>query len=817
MMRVATSLVMCLVAHAAVCLTIDGENLGQSKMIPRQGDTVRFIAPVLNESKEPFAGDVTLSMRVARAGEPLSAAETITLPLELEPGASRDFAFNWTFDRNGWYRLVFECTEPDMRLEREVAVTANDVYFVWFGAPREFRWCNVPTTVKDEDQDWWLRRGAIPAHWKCGVCCKQMTVEQFVENWGRADWIAIDEVGGPGEVTDKFIEAWKRLKEAKPEQFTAVWYMGAHAYWADIKDLVDLFVPEIYLNYRGNHLGQFDAYLQTAQDAGVLDQVIPGLGINEIRDDDKRITNSPTRDDVLRQFRYLKRAWPDLRGIGFFTSSSARWGVAEYADELCGAYYIDPVLTIIDPHDPIRIDSRPPEDSEVRVALAGVEDTARWARVRVRNVGNMDAEGVTLEIVAAREGDSSRAAWTCLTTNDWPVGETRCFVFPAGDLAGPVRVRLVPHEDYTVLDGTAERYVAPAAWERERKTLVTVEPGDPAPVRLPGFVPVNADGAYRLVSANAPPRSAAVLPPRPGTDEKLAAFALPQASSVGYSVAALEPGEAPAVAPEHSREGDLLRVSNAFYRVALDLKTDRVTEIGVAGGAGNILRGPWTLSAAGHAGFGEPRVQELPGCLVVTIPYDSPQASGESQYVFFEYSPAIRIARSWVPKGEITLKGASDRCDLFQNGGSYALQPGVGGSVRRGYLHDSDKYRDLLFGYLGSAPEPANADRAGWIDFSYDPARLDGGMGVVIDYRWVDSGTQSYDVTRLYDGSDWLEVLYLWGKEATFSRPQKSCVYLVPHRSLDFTDPAVTPPGKALWDVIHRAQIDWTQGLPPGT
>jgi len=33
-------------------------------------------------------------------------------------------------------------------------------------------------------------------------------------------------------------------------------------------------------------------------------------------------------------------------------------------------------------------------------------------------------------------------------------------------------------------------------------------------------VPVNADGAYRLVSANAPPRSAAVLPPRPGTDEK---------------------------------------------------------------------------------------------------------------------------------------------------------------------------------------------------------------------------------------------------------------------------------------------------------
>ncbi|NSW54639.1 MAG: hypothetical protein HPY44_01380 [Armatimonadetes bacterium] len=816
-MRLSLALCLCLLAHAAVCLTIDGENLGQSKMIPRQGETIRFSAPVLNEGKEPFAGDVTLTIRVARAGEPLSAAETVTLPLELGPGEAQDFDFNWTFERNGWYRVVFECHEPEMRLEREIAVTAKDVYFVWFGAPRDFRWCNVPTTVKDEEQDWWLRRGAIPAHWKCGVCCKQMTVEQFVENWGRVDWIAIDEVGGPGEVTDKFIEAWRRLKDIKPGQFTAVWYMGAHAYWADIKDLVDLFVPEIYLNYRGNHLGQFDAYLQTAREAGVLNQVIPGLGINEIRDDNKRVTNSPTREDVLRQFRYLKRAWPDLPGIGFFTAYSARWGVAEYADELCGAFYIEPVLTILNPDEPVRIDSRPPEDGEVRIALADAVGTERWARVQVRNVGNMDAEGVTLEIVAAREGSSNQASWTRFTTDRWTVGETRCFVFPAGGLAGPVRVRIVPREGYTVLDGTAERYLAPAAWERQGKTLVAVAPGDPAPVPLPGFAAVNADEAYRIVSANADTRSAAVLPARPGMDERLAAFPLPQASPQSYSIAALEPGEAPAIAPEHSQEGDLLRVSNRFYRVALDLKTDRITEIGVTGGAENILRGPWTLSAAGHSEFGEPRVQQLPGCLVVTIPYDSPQASGESQYVFFEYSPAIRVARSWVPKGEITLKGAGDRCDLFQNGGSFALQPGVGGTVRRGYLHDSDKYRDLLFGYLGGAPEPANADRAGWIDFSYDATRRDGGMGVVIDYRWVDSDTQSYDVSRLYDASDWLEVLYLWGKEATFSRPQKSCLYLVPHRSMDFTDAAVTPPAKALWDVIHRAQIAWTEGLPPGT
>ena len=67
----------------------------------------------------------------------------------------------------------------------------------------------------------------------------------------------------------------------------------------------------------------------------------------------------------------------------------------------------------------------------------------------------------------------------------------------------------------------------------------------------------------------------------------------------------------------------------------------------------------------------------------------------------------------------------------------------------------------------------------------------------------------NYDVTRLYDASDWLEVLYLWGKEKTFVRPQISCVYLIPHRRLDFTDPAVIPPAQTVWQQIHADQLEW--------
>ena len=116
-----------------------------------------------------------------------------------------------------------------------------------------------------------------------------------------------------------------------------------------------------------------------------------------------------------------------------------------------------------------------------------------------------------------------------------------------------------------------------------------------------------------------------------------------------------------------------------------------------------------------------------------------------------------------------------------------------------------------LFGYLGGRPGPDNANKAGWIDFSYGDDS--GGLGVAIDYRWDDSDTKSYDVTRLYDASDWLEVLYLWGAEKTFSRPQKSCIYLIPHGPMDFVDEAVVAPAKALWDRLHREQLAWSEDV----
>ena len=777
---------------AAWPLAIDEQEIGISKMIPRAGESVTWRVPVVNDTEEQFAGEATMTMRTGRRGEPLGDPVSVTRNLTLAGaedaqtlGAREDFAFDWAPPRNGWYRVVFEASGVG-RVEREVAVTERDLWFVWFGAPQQFRWCNVPTTVKtEEDTQWWLRRGAIPAHWEGGVCYKDWPVERFVESWGEHDWIAIDEVGGPGEVTDKFIAAWEQLEEQQPEQFRAVWYMGAHEYWGEIERLIDLFLPEIYLNYRGNHLGQFDSYLATARKAGVIGKTIPGLGINQRKTDRGLVSVSPTRADVLRQFRYLKRTAPELNGIGFFTAHSAARGVAEYADELCGEYYVNPVITVDDVAHPLTI-------ADGRVSAS------------VRNVGGMDANAVRLEWRVERpDGSFEGHAETLSLRAGESADVSATFAAPAEGWK-TVELRIAPSEQYTVLDGVAREVIAKAdvvPVAQPRSPLIVAEAEGPREAWV-----LAADGTTdeALTCSN--------LPARPGRDEGLVSFA-PPAGDGAQVVALREANDMPPSPPEWQREGEALVVSNAWYQVRLDVAADAITSAIPTGGE-EILRAPWGFKAPGHEGFGPARIEELIGALAVTIPWESEVASGESQYVFFRESPAIRVARVWRPKGEVTVAGAADHCNLFQRGGSYALQRGVGAPVQRGRLRDTSDYHDLLFGYTGGAPGPENADRAGWIDFSYGDDS--GGMGVAIEDRWHDAKSRSYDVTRLYDASDYIEVLYVWGTETQISEPQASCVWLVPHGPTDLAEGGVLSVTEALWRHLHADQLAVVEGLPQG-
>ena len=776
-----------LVTMPAHALLLDATDVGVSKMIPTRGDTITWAIPVLNTGEDAFEGEVTVTMRVARRGERLSDPVAVTRTLSLEPGAAGDVPFEWTALRNGYFRFLFEIPDRDLRLERELAVTERDTYFVWFGAPREFRWCNVPTTVKPEDAQWWLRRGAIPAHWKGGICYKDWPVERFVGSWGASDWIAIDEVGGPGEVTEKFIAAWEQLEEQKPDQWRAVWFIGAHDYWREIEHLIDLFLPEIYLNYRGNHLGQFDRYLGTARGAGVIGRTIPALGINQIKSARGLVRTSPTREDVLRQVRYLKRTAPDLHGIGFFNATATAPGVAEFADELCGEYYVNPVITIEDVANPLRI--------------AGGRVSAT-----VRNVGGMDAEDVRVEWRVEEAYGRFTGHGEALSL---AAGEAREISadFDAPDGWQAMELRIAPSASYTLLDGVA------------RGVLVGTAPGDTVTVtqeqtRSPVVIAA-ADGQREASVVGrggevGEARTCTDLPARPGRQEALVAFAPPEGDALQVLTLRNTNNARPSP-PDWERDRHEIVVSNAWWRVRLDQSADAVASIVPAGGD-EILRTPWGFDAPGHEGLGEAQVQELSGALAVTIPWDSDVSSGASQYVFFRESPAIRVARVWRPKGEVTVSGAGDRCSLYQRGGTFALQRGVGALVQRGRLRDARDYRDLLFGYLGGPPGPENFDRAGWIDFSYGDDS--GGMGVAIEDRWRDAKSRSYDVTRLNDAQDVLEVLYVWGTETTIGRPQTSCVWLVPHGPKDLLHASVPSATEALWRHLHADQLAVAEGLP---
>jgi len=790
----------------APALQLDGADIGLSKAIPKVGDEVIFLVPVKNATDRAAAVSCQVLGRATdQSGRAVRLAPA-KLQTELQPGEARDVRLVWRPADTGFYDLSFELSDatgggsiPSHRAELpRVAVVSHDLYFAWFGAPKAFRWCNVPTTVKEEDVGFWLRRGAIPCAWRGGVCYREWSKEQFVENWSSSRWIAIDEIGGPSEDTTKFMSALREIRAAHPDHFAAVWFMGAHDYWAEVKGIIDLFLPEVYLNYRGNHLGSFGGYLDAIRRTDAMSQTVFGLGINVIKDEktgEPRVV--PTREDVLRQVRHVKRIAPDMPGLGFFTSDSAAPGVAEYADELCGEYFVKPVVTLVD-------------------GKLSVEAGRRWqAHVTVLNCGGMAAREVRLR-VGLVVNDKLTAVQE-KTIAALPAGERQEVAVSLTPTRGvaTLRAELLPSPQFTVLDPVAEelacsRELLPAEL---RKAL--------AIVYLPAYpetesrvVPVT----WQLPCAVAAVR---VVEVDPSGDSKADAPCLTLSGKDQQTVRWVAAGTAPGtqrrlyailpsggqVAPpsnliRYERRGDRIRVYTPSYQAELNAATDEITSLKRPGTDTELFRSPWSFVCSTQPKPQACEVTQSGDWLVVRLSVDCDAADGETRYVFSGLTPAVEISRRFRPKSPLKITGAAERCGLEQRGGTFALQPGVGGVASRGALHDSADYRDLYFGYLGDAPSEGNAAKAGWLDFSWDQ-RWDAGLGVAIAERWRDARSKEYDVTRFYDASDWIEVLHVWGVETTIDREQTSRVFLIPHGFIDMSKVPV-PPAEAVWEAVHQ-------------
>jgi hypothetical protein len=295
---------------------------------------------------------------------------------------------------------------------------------------------------------------------------------------------------------------------------------------------------------------------------------------------------------------------------------------------------------------------------------------------------------------------------------------------------------------------------------------------------------------------------ATVLTPQP--DETAATMTwVPKAQAADQPVAyrAFCP-DSPAVSlPLAQRDGNTVTVVTEGYRATVDLAQDQITSLRQRADSPELTGSPWAFSSTGYGGPGKPEVTETAAGLLVTIPFTNAQAEGFSRYFCYRDAPVIRIERVFAPRAEMTVTSSSEGCGMPQRGGTFALQGGVGGVVTRGKLHDSQDYRDLLFGYMGDGPRPENARLAGWFDCAFDG----GGLGVVIERRWEAAHSDvGYDVTRYYDGGDWISVLNLWGKGLTVKAPQTMILYLLPHGPMELDNPQVTPPAQALWENVHH-------------
>lgn len=233
----------CSLASAAATLTRD--DIGASARIPSAGRPVTYTVRLRAPADRSLAGDFRVSLEVAE--HPVAEK---AVHLELAAAEHQDVTLQWTPQADGWYRLTFRAIGPDSttpraQVEQDVPVTHRPFMFLWFGSPQHFKWCNVPTTVKPEDRDGWLWRGALPCAWKGGVCYKEWSVEQYTKSYNDSPWIAIDEIGSYDETDRKIIAAVRAHKQAHPTGCRALWYMGVHDYWREVRDAVDLFVPEI--------------------------------------------------------------------------------------------------------------------------------------------------------------------------------------------------------------------------------------------------------------------------------------------------------------------------------------------------------------------------------------------------------------------------------------------------------------------------------------------------------------------------------------------------------------------------------------------
>lgn len=737
-----------------------------SPVLPAVGDKIKFRTTILNEAKESYE-KLNLSLSLIKGNQKKSLGKVEIEKIKAGERLNVELG-EWVADRNGIreIELLLEAGGFKKEIKFSFPVVERKVEFAWYGTPKDLLWPTITTTIENDYLDQWLWEGRTPLVFKPGVCFwdkhKDADLEEQVLCWSKvpqgAAGIGIDEYIG-GESGDKVSEVIKRFKKENPHLKVALWTSGGIP--ADIASYVDYFIPECYLNYHNMHLGHIYNSVKEIREKNMERKTLLGLGINY---EPAQGTALTTNEELESQFEILKKYCPKLLGVAIFYYGSVPQ-LDKKADELFYRYFVLPVLTY---------------DWEIKNEK-GKPAVTGW----VKNIGNMD--GGPFEIVISVDGKEAKKA-----TFQWlRVDELKNFVFPLDDLASGfhiIKVKIKTTANQTIINNEKEEIIGiKVSAIKSRGGVALFLPPCPYPRKKQ---PLRFSLPERWLSGRVfftdlKGKTFKELPSQVNGENELVWIEgeIPPGDSRIYLLfPAEEKGSSLSSLPNQR-----IDFANEFYSFALDISKDEIVSLRVSGE--ELFSSPWRIELHPASNWqpiiGKVEVRDGEVFKEVTIPFKGEGYQGISHYIFYYKSPIVEIRRQINPDISLELDSAREGAGFPQREGFYRAFSGEGAlRLSQGKLENTDRYKDIYFGYLGNSPEPENSEKAGWFDFCWDKPAI--GLGIGIVKRWIDSKSRTYDVTRFYDAGDWVDVFYVFQTKTKINRPQLSFLLLLPHKSADF-------------------------------
>ena len=362
-----------------------------------------------------IVGDIKANIGIkAPSGKVIN--EAVVLKVD-EGGKTATGSIDWKTLANGQYFVTAtvdpnnEIAESDENnnsgtIELPVLLKGREPHFPRYSAVKHLRWATIWTSSGRKYNERWGERGVKALRWTYGTNLAgewdANTVDEklggILEGWPG---FGADECGGYAtpatwEKFKKYTDGLKKIKERMPEKFLYIWHCGSTypEQMAMYRGAADLVVLESYINYWGprqlGHENMFtglDIKMLPAWQADLLGPT--GKGTQVITSVDLTSTHHKGSEKAFNRgkmeevIRHLRRKWPEMRGIGFYSGPN---NVANdrFVDSLCHDYFVMPVVTV----RPGNLWVNKQDDGSYMVTAA------------VSNIGAMDSGAVAVKFYA---------------------------------------------------------------------------------------------------------------------------------------------------------------------------------------------------------------------------------------------------------------------------------------------------------------------------------------------------------------------------------------------------------------------------------